>query len=82
MSNGGDSHCHAGIVTVVKSLPSGLSGKEPASQCRRHNRRGFDPSVLLPGIGNGKLLQYACLDNPMVRGAWWVTVHKVTKSWT
>ena len=24
----------------------------------------------------------ACLENPMDRGAWWATVHRVTKSWT
>ena len=27
-------------------------------------------------------LQYSCLENPMDRGAWQVTVHRVTKSWT
>ena len=32
-----------------------------------------------PGEGNGKLLQYFCLVNPMVRGAWWATVHGVGK---
>ena len=32
------------------------------------------------GDGSGKLLQYSCLGNPMDRGAWWVTVHEVTKS--
>ena len=25
-------------------------------------------------------LQYSCLENPMDRGAWWATVHGVTKS--
>ena len=33
-----------------------------------------------PGEGNGNPLQYACLENPMDRGAWWSTVHRVTKS--
>ena len=33
---------------------------------------------LLPGEGNGNLLQYSCLGNPMDRGAWWAT----KKSWT
>ena len=28
-----------------------------------------------PGEGNGKPLQYSCLENPMDRGAWWATVH-------
>ena len=32
-----------------------------------------------PGEGNGNLLQYSCLGNPMDRGAWWATVHEVTK---
>ena len=32
------------------------------------------------GAGNGNLLQYSCLENPMDRGAWQATVHGVTKS--
>ena len=32
-----------------------------------------------PGEGNGNLLQYSCLENPMDRRAWWATVHGVTK---
>ena len=32
-----------------------------------------------PGVGNGTLLQYSCLGNPTDRGAWWATVHGVTK---
>ena len=35
-----------------------------------------------PGGGHGNPLQYSCLENPMVRGAWQATVHGVTKSWT
>jgi len=35
-----------------------------------------------PGEGNGNPLQYSCLENPMDRGAWWATVHGVSKSWT
>ena len=27
-------------------------------------------------------IQYACLKNPMDRGAWWAAVHGVAKSWT
>ena len=34
-----------------------------------------------PGEGNGNLLQYSCLENPMDRGAWWATVHGVTGVW-
>ena len=32
-----------------------------------------------PGKGNGNPLQYSCLGKPMDRGAWWATVHGVTK---
>ena len=35
-----------------------------------------------PGEGNGIPLQYSCLENPMDRGAWRATVHRVTNSWT
>ena len=33
-----------------------------------------------PGGGHGNLLLYFCLENLMDRGAWWATVHGVTKS--
>ena len=35
-----------------------------------------------PGEENGKPLQCSCLENPMDRGAWWATVHRVRKSRT
>ena len=35
-----------------------------------------------PGERNGNPLQYSFLENPMDRGAWWATVHGVTKSQT
>ena len=34
--------------------------------------------LLEEGMANP--LQYSCLENPMDRGAWWATVHGVTKS--
>ena len=34
------------------------------------------------GEGNGNPLQYSCLENPMDRGAWWPTVHEVSKNLT
>ena len=34
------------------------------------------------GEGNGNPLQYSYLENPMDRGAWWATVHRVAKSRT
>ena len=35
-----------------------------------------------PGGGHRNPLQYSCLENPMDRGAWQATVHRVAKSWT
>ena len=49
-----------------------------------HDRAGDTGSI--PGLGrspeggNGNPLQYACLGNPMDRGAWWATVHGLQKS--
>ena len=34
-----------------------------------------------PGGGHGYPLQYSCLENPMDREAWQVTVYGVAKSW-
>ena len=40
---------------------------------------------LIPGLGrsseggHGNPLQYSCLENPMNRGTWWATVHRVAK---
>ena len=36
--------------------------------------------VRSPRGGHGNPLQYSYLENPMDRGAWWATVHKVAKS--
>ena len=57
--------------TVVKNLPAnaGDAGSVP--------RLGRSP-----GVGNGNPLQYSCLEDSMNRGAWWATVHGVSKSQT
>ena len=34
------------------------------------------------GGGHSNPLQHSCLENPMDRGAWRATVHRVAKSWT
>ena len=61
------------------SFPGGANGKEPACQCRRCKKPGFDPWRSLGG-GQGHLLP--CLENPMDRGAWQAVTHGVTKSQT
>ena len=39
-------------------------------------------SIQAEGEGNGTLLQYSCLENPMDRAVWWAAVHGVAKSRT
>ena len=36
-------------------------------------------SRISPGEGNGNLLWFSCLGNPMGRGAWQATVHGAAK---
>ena len=57
------------------------SGKVSACQCRGRRDVGLIPWLgRFPGGGNGKTLQYSCLENLMNRGAWWAAVHGVAKS--
>ena len=62
-------------------FPDGTSDKEPTCQCKRDVGSIPGSGRSLEG-GHGNLLQYSYLENPKERGAWWATVHRVTKSWT
>ena len=67
-------------IDLWEGLPRWLSGEELACQCRRC---WFDPWLgRSPGGRNVNPAQYSCLENSMDRGAWWATVHRVTKSQT
>ena len=50
--------------------------------CLRIRHMIYAILVSANGEGNGDPLQYSCLENPMDGGAWWATVHRVTKSRT
>ena len=66
--------------TLRRGFSGGSVGKESAYNA---GELGSIPgSERSPGEGNGNPLQYACLENSMDRGAWWATVHEVTKSQT
>ena len=61
-------------------LPRQLSGKESA--CDSEDKGDVDSvpgSGRSPGGEYGNPLQYSCLENPMDRGAWQATVHRVTE---
>ena len=70
------------VCTYINNsgLPWGSDGKESA--CNPGDPGSIPESGRSPGEGNGNSLQYSCLENPMEGGAWWATVHGVTKSWT
>ena len=76
--------CLAAHLCFFVGFLGGTSGKESTCQCRRLLRE----AELIPDLGSspegghGNPLQYSCLRNPMDRGAWWTTVHKVAKSRT
>ena len=62
-------------ISTAFRLEGGSDGKESAYSA------GDAGSI--PGWeGNGNPLLYSCLENSMDRGAWWVTVYGVVKSWT
>ena len=68
------------IVIHAVGFPGGSEVKVSA---RNAGDLGSIPgSGSSPGEGNGNPLQYSCLENPMDRGAWWVTVHGVAESRT
>ena len=65
---------------LVFGLPWWLSSKE--STCNSGDTGSFPGSGRSPGGGHCNPLQYSCLENPMDRGAWQSTVHRVIKSRT
>ena len=67
-------------VTLTLDWTCGSEDKEFA--CNARDIGSLPVSGRSPGGGHGNPLQYPCLENPMDRGAWWATVHGVTKSWT
>ena len=62
------------------TFPGCSDGK--ASTCNAGDSDSIPGSGISPGEGNGNPLQYSCLENSMDGGAWWATVHGVTKSQT
>ena len=55
--------------SVVKNLPAGVG-----------DAASIPGSGRSPVEGNGNLLQYSCLRNPMGRGAWRATVRGAAES--
>ena len=59
------------VALVVKNLPTNERDVREVDSISESER--------YPGGGHGNPLQYSCLENPMDRGAWQATVHRVTR---
>ena len=59
------------VALMVRNLPANAGDTGDAGSIPGLQRS--------PGGGNGNPLQYSCLENPVDRGAWWVTVHGVAR---
>ena len=64
----------------IHGIPGGSDSKESA--CNAADPGLIPGSGRFPGEENSNPLQYSCLENPMDRKAWRVTVHGVTQSQT
>ena len=60
------------VMLMVKNPPANAGGIRDTALISGLGRS--------PGVGNGNLFQYSCLENSMNRGAWTATVHGVEKS--
>ena len=54
-----------------------VGGLIPREDLQEHPSREDSPRG-----GHDNPHQYSCLEKPMDRGAWWATIHRVTKSQT
>ena len=73
-------NCHC--IGENLDFPSGAGSKEPACQCRRCKKHGFDPWVGKISWRRATHSSILAWRIPMDREAWEATVHRVAKSWT
>jgi len=64
----------------IKGFPDGAVVKNPPANAG--HGASIPGSGRPPGVGNGNLLQYSCLESFMNRGTQWATDHGLTKSQT
>ena len=60
------------VVLVVKNSPANAGDLRDLGSIPGLGRS--------PGEGSGNTLQYSCLENPMDRGIWQATVHRVAET--
>ena len=69
----GSSFEHINLALVVKTLPATIGDARDVGLILGSGRSS--------GGGHGNSLQFVAWRIPMDRGAWWSTVHRVTKNW-
>ena len=70
-------------LLIENGLPQWLSSKESTRNAgASKDMASIHGSRRSPGEGHGNTFQYSCLENPMDRGAWRATVHRVARTWT
>ena len=75
-----DKQANLSLKHRMKDFPGGSDGK--ASAYNAGDPGSIPGSGRSPGEGNGNLLQYSCLENPMDRGAWQAAVGVATsRTW-
>ena len=67
------------VYVYVRVYRGGACGKEPANAGDVRDTGSITGLGRSPGRRHGNPLQYACLVNPMDRGAWQATVHTVAQ---
>jgi len=87
-----DKQVNGGLSRQIICVRDGWMVREGPSQValvvKNVSARDIRDADLIPGLGrspgegHGNPLQYSCLENSMVRGAWWATVHRVSQSRT
>ena len=66
------------FLSIYNGFPSSSDGEESAYNAG--DLGSIPGSGRSPGEGNGNPLQYSCLENPMLGGAWRATVHGVARA--
>ena len=79
-------HSHVTSVTTLNIKQpyevGGFCGGSDSKDCNVEDLGLIPGWGISPGEGNSYPLQYSCLENPMDRGAWWATIHRVANSGT
>ena len=67
------------LIFSYRDIWASLVDQLVESACDAADQGLIPGSERSPGEGSGNPLQYSCLENPMDRGVWWATVHRLTE---